>query len=317
MDIKIPYLEIDPPHKYCGVYAIYCLENHKFYIGSSHNVRKRLRRHKKQLQQNVHVNGHLQNAWNKIGEAKFIFMSVEKTSLEDQFTREQYYFDLYQCYKNDIGYNIVETADFVFIPEETRERISQRTSKPFKFIHIHNGSIMEGANLFKFCEENSLCYSNFAKLRVGKLLYVKNYINYCNLSKREDILKVMAQGDINREKASSKVFRLKIQSTGEIITITNIEKFCKQNNLPTSKMRSIAAGRRTEPYGGYCQVQFNFKDASPKKFKVVAPNGAIVEGENIRRFSELNDICALSLGLLVNGKKETVKGWKLYKEPIL
>ena len=39
-----------------GIYKITCIENHKFYIGSSKDIEKRWRQHKNTLRLNKHVN---------------------------------------------------------------------------------------------------------------------------------------------------------------------------------------------------------------------------------------------------------------------
>lgn len=51
-----------------GVYQIYNKETNKRYIGSSINIERRLKEHKRNLKANRHSNQHLQNAWNKYQE---------------------------------------------------------------------------------------------------------------------------------------------------------------------------------------------------------------------------------------------------------
>jgi group I intron endonuclease len=60
-----------------GVYVIYNTINHKFYIGSTDNFRKRWIVHRHLLRHNKHHSPHLQNAWNKYGEAAFAFMRLQ------------------------------------------------------------------------------------------------------------------------------------------------------------------------------------------------------------------------------------------------
>ena len=56
-----------------GVYQIRNLNNGKIYIGSSTNVRKRLRIHRSMLIHGHHQNAHLLNAWKKYGPDAFEF----------------------------------------------------------------------------------------------------------------------------------------------------------------------------------------------------------------------------------------------------
>lgn len=79
--------------KVCGIYAIVNLINHKRYIGSSINTRKRWYGHKLHLRKNKHHSAHLQNAWNKYGEDSFIFVVLEECNESELIQREQFYLD--------------------------------------------------------------------------------------------------------------------------------------------------------------------------------------------------------------------------------
>ena len=57
-----------------GIYKIVNKVNGKYYVGGSKNIHKRWLEHKGLLRRNIHDNGHLQNAWNKYGEATFDFI---------------------------------------------------------------------------------------------------------------------------------------------------------------------------------------------------------------------------------------------------
>lgn len=92
-----------------GVYCIGNLINKKMYIGSAINLHRRLISHRSMLNGNRHINVHFQAAWNKYGEANFIFGIVE--FVDDKsilLEREQYWIDKSQCYK--LGYNRSPTA---------------------------------------------------------------------------------------------------------------------------------------------------------------------------------------------------------------
>lgn len=78
-----------------GIYKIENVFNKKCYIGSAVSLRIRWNKHKNDLRKNIHINRHLQSAWNKYGENAFVFEMLEavldKSMLID---REQYYFDI-------------------------------------------------------------------------------------------------------------------------------------------------------------------------------------------------------------------------------
>lgn len=80
--------------KECGIYKIYCKVNKKSYIGSSNNIRKRMKEHFNNLNKNKHYNKNLQRAFNKYGSENFLFEILEICDEENRFIREQYYIDL-------------------------------------------------------------------------------------------------------------------------------------------------------------------------------------------------------------------------------
>ena len=90
----------------CGVYKITNLVNGKFYIGSSKNIMKRFKEHKSDLNEQMHDNLHLQNAWNQYGEGNFKFEIIEECEPSMQFEREQFYLNAFNPFE-DNGYNIV------------------------------------------------------------------------------------------------------------------------------------------------------------------------------------------------------------------
>jgi group I intron endonuclease len=61
-----------------GIYKILNLKNDKFYAGSTVNFSRRKRWHWWRLRRGDHYNKHLQAAWNKYGESRFVFVVVEE-----------------------------------------------------------------------------------------------------------------------------------------------------------------------------------------------------------------------------------------------
>ncbi len=110
-----------------GIYQIKNIINHKIYIGSAANFRKRFNHHKYQLQNNKHYNSYLQNSWNKYGSNGFIFKILEIVKNKDNLIqREQYWLD-----KLNPEYNIRKIAHsnigvkYPPISEETRLKLSK------------------------------------------------------------------------------------------------------------------------------------------------------------------------------------------------
>lgn len=91
-----------------GIYIIENIINNKKYIGSSIDIDKRWYQHKYNLNNNIHENLYLQNAWNKYGEENFKFQIIEETDKLNLIKREQHYIDFYNVI--NIGYNLSPTA---------------------------------------------------------------------------------------------------------------------------------------------------------------------------------------------------------------
>lgn len=92
-----------------GIYKITNQVNGKVYIGQSVNIKQRWAEHKANLRNNKHENSYLQNAWNKYGEANFIFEVIEKCSKDELDDKEIFWISEYNSCKDFInanGYNL-------------------------------------------------------------------------------------------------------------------------------------------------------------------------------------------------------------------
>lgn len=112
------------------VYKIICIRNNKIYIGSTNNFVKRFTEHLNQLNKGVHINPHLQKAYNLYGSNNFKVYLIEELPYEKNYykdykkyldyirKREQYYLDKTNCYNKEIGFNMSKKADTVYISSE-------------------------------------------------------------------------------------------------------------------------------------------------------------------------------------------------------
>lgn len=92
-----------------GVYKITNTKNGKCYIGSALDIKRRWKKHQKDLKNGTHHSLSLQRAWNKYGEASFVFDVM--TSVKDRLCllgEEQYFIDKFNSAK--VGYNIAPIA---------------------------------------------------------------------------------------------------------------------------------------------------------------------------------------------------------------
>jgi group I intron endonuclease len=92
-----------------GIYKITNIKNGKIYIGSSSDMDRRKYEHFNDLANNIHVNKHLQNAYNLDGKDNFIFSIIELCNKNDLLIREQSYLDTLTPFREN-GYNIGTSA---------------------------------------------------------------------------------------------------------------------------------------------------------------------------------------------------------------
>jgi len=104
-----------------GIYAIRCRMSPSVYIGQARNIPRRFGDHKSRLRGNRHHNQHLQNAWNKYGEAAFIFEPVEYCHSDDLTMREIEWVSLFK----KVVYNIASVEAPMLGRRHTLESIAK------------------------------------------------------------------------------------------------------------------------------------------------------------------------------------------------
>lgn len=104
-----------------GIYVIYCTANFGLYVGSTIVFKRRRVDHLRELRNNKHHCKHLQNAWNKHGEAFFVFQVIEVTSKEERYDIEQRYLDRH--FGKSYCYNSRSSAKFTPSNEQNKERL--------------------------------------------------------------------------------------------------------------------------------------------------------------------------------------------------
>ncbi len=127
----------DAKDKICGIYMILNEVTWKVYIGSSRQINKRFKQHKRNLRGNTHHSPKLQNSWNKYGENTFIFDILEECSPDDLVKSEQSHIDIFTSYDNDFGFNIQRVAykhydNLLLDPIEYSARRSAQVKKRYE-----------------------------------------------------------------------------------------------------------------------------------------------------------------------------------------
>lgn len=90
-----------------GIYQIKNIKTGKVYFGSSENLKKRLRDHKRELLSGIHDNDKLQNSWRKHGQESFLFEVILYCEEIDLISNEQMFID---NFPEEKMYNICLTA---------------------------------------------------------------------------------------------------------------------------------------------------------------------------------------------------------------
>ncbi|OHD23518.1 MAG: hypothetical protein A2Y38_12205 [Spirochaetes bacterium GWB1_59_5] len=76
-----------------GIYQIKHAEQDKCYVGSAVNISARWSKHRRELRKGVHHSAKLQRAWNKYGEASFVFETLITCAISTLIHYEQQFID--------------------------------------------------------------------------------------------------------------------------------------------------------------------------------------------------------------------------------
>lgn len=267
-----------------GIYQIKCNSNGKIYIGSAVDMHNRCEHHRSSLRRGDHINAHLQAAWNKYGEDSFTFKVLEFAEPSDLPHVEQHWLDQTRSFDRSIGFNIYRSAyspgdanartwegfidpngnqvtiknlhDFcrrnnLDFPSMHRLAKGESKLKSYKgwshrnsrrqrdYIKTYNGFIDPDGNpvepitnLAAFCRKNKLDNTHMVAVAHGRLCSHRGW-TYQNARKRLDI----------------KTYTGFIDPNGNRIMITNLQAFCRQNNLETIHMRELISGKRKSHKG--------------------------------------------------------------------
>ena len=268
--------------KSSGIYQIRNETNERIYIGSAKEFKSRLTCHLKSLRKGTHHNKFLQNDFNKCGEDAFIFEVIEVVEGEqsDRLLIEQRYIDVH--YDNqDSCYNFMKKTNnegrscFSKTPEETRKLISENSKamwadEEWKEKRLAKARTAEFRK--KQSEKQKLVAAN-PKNGNSSEAHKKRFASIQHRKKQSKILKdAWAKDDGTRREAASlngkacyaankskirkalvektaKSYRL-ISPSGEVIEITNLAKFCRDNNVPyNGSVYGLFSGKVKSHYG--------------------------------------------------------------------
>lgn len=138
-----------------GLYKIICISNDKFYIGSSLNIEKRIKRHFKDLKKGSHHNIHLQRAFNCYGRGNFnweVVIECDDIKKEEQLLLDN--LDWTQCF--NISKSSCGGDNYSNNPrkEETREKLIEilRKFRPINpDLSLEKNPNWREGSTFKYC----------------------------------------------------------------------------------------------------------------------------------------------------------------------
>ena len=157
------------------IYQIRNLVNGKLYIGSTKNFLLRRREHLKSLRKNKYTLSALQNAWNKYGEAGFIFEIIYFVPLDiDSIWAEEQFIIFFNTIKN--GYNI----KLPFSEQGKNDCSYDKTSKngkeaAIKWVNRNGPSNLKSMSKSEWLKERELDPTYKAPQIIKPTLYRRSY----------------------------------------------------------------------------------------------------------------------------------------------
>lgn len=236
--------------KKSGIYKITNSANERIYIGSGLVLKKRFQGHLRALLKGNHPNAFLQSDFNKCGVEAFVFDVVEIVEQNQLRYREQKWIDRFydkqiQCYNLKPKVSLLVKRHSSNNPMVTKELLYQAAQKKAA-THVlknPNGELQKIVNLSRFARENGYNKSEFVKLLNGKKEHYRGW------TRPETILK-----DVQNEKREaywaslSKTYDF-VDPTGQVVSITNLRKFCRENGYHSSNFNSLLQGKIKSCYG--------------------------------------------------------------------
>jgi group I intron endonuclease len=241
-----------------SIYSIYKATNTingKVYIGFDSNWPKRKKRHLSDSsnEKSKGFNDIFHKAIRKYGKENFDWQIIYQSkdgkhclkSMEEYFIKEN---NSYIYFNNSNGYNMTLGGEGMLgfkHSEKSKIKNSVSSGKNFKVWH-KDGELIEENHIKYFCVKNNLDYDSFKKLLHNKLFSYKGYYPYNNENNIAEALKKYNQ----RIKKSmeimgskhSKTYKL-LSPNNELITINNLAKFARDNNLNPQSLKQVVMGK--------------------------------------------------------------------------
>jgi group I intron endonuclease len=193
-----------------GIYKITNTVSGKCYIGSANDTTGRIANHKFKLRHNKHFNSHLQNAWNKYGEAVFTFEVILHCTAEYFPVTETFCINMHR----PMVYNqrdVANTNKGKKASLETKQKMSiaqRKRTQPLEVIEkIRVGNLGKKRSAITK-EKISKSKQGSSSWNKGKKLSVEHK---ANLSKARQ-LRVITQATKDKLSISGKAYWVKVKT---------------------------------------------------------------------------------------------------------
>ena len=297
-----------------GIYYIKNLINNKYYIGKSKDILHRFSQHKYYLNNNNHINKHLQNSWNKYGIESFEFSILEECEEALLNEREKYWIEYFNSFEN--GYNLDKGGEGVLGFKHTKDQIikMRKIQNPipilqfdlnYNFINYFEGGISHAAKELKYTKECILrCCEHLGKQITYKNYYWiyedeyinenfswNNYLNQkwsCNIVKKTGYVNTrkICQYDLNRNLIKIWNSYSDIEKAG--YTRNQVNTICNhRKNKKTHKGYIWAYDDYDFSDGYFDSIQNHINNASEnRKKKILQYN---IDGKFIKQFDSMSE----------------------------
>jgi len=268
-----------------GIYQIRCVSNGKIYVGSAVNLRTRWQGHRRDLGNRVHVNRHMQQAWNRYGGKDFAFTILEFAEVPDLLERERAWIERTRCTDRTLGFNVN--------PHTT----SAGSGFGLTWVGFRDpaGNPVTIINLADFCRRNLLNSGAMGQLARGtsKLKSHKGWTHENSVRERDYI----------------KVHSGFVDPQGDPVgPIRNLAAFSRKHELENTHMTALAKGRIVS-YRGWTHENSRPRSTRFVHKGFVAPDGTRVQIRNLAAFCRIHDLCKVHMFEVKSGKRARHKGW--------
>lgn len=297
---------LDVKINYPAVYMIGFFGNHKLYIGSGASFHNRQMDHLRKLKNQIHYNKFLQGSFNKYGLNNLRIYPIEiyrEITTVELRKREKWWIDYLRTNKNKYGYNLIpdptyqdETRKWT---REDRRKFEKNRNLYLKIYKFYNpkGELVEIKDLRNFCLHHRLNYDSMISLEMCRINTYQGW-----------------KKDINKKSLKFKEFVF-ISPSRESVYITNLRKFCKENDLSYTAMHDLTRNKGVQ----HKQWKY-FKDKrnqrTERKYIFLSPEGKEITTFGLKDFALKFNLNLNSVRCLASGASKKIKGWTLLERGI-